>query len=286
MSGMFDLEAQISDWRRSMRQSLGGRPDAGDTVEELESHLRDAVDRLVRSGRTPEQAWPAALAQLGGPEPLAAEFGKLDGRRRAWLPARVAYVLFAAFAACVAWFVASRRYRGGADTLLGWHVLTVTLGYTATFAVGALASWSVLARAVRGADERRAAGYRSAAVVLAAAGFALTAAGVVLGAWWAKGAWGRWWACDVKEVGGLLVLAWHGLVLCLLARRSTAPAAVLAGAAGNIVVSLSWFGPKFDSGGLHDYGRGSGQWLTVFVAAQLVVLCVGCAARDRAAPAT
>ena len=46
-------------------------------IDELESHLRDEVERLTRGGLPLDQAWPQAVARLGGPEQLAAEFAKV-----------------------------------------------------------------------------------------------------------------------------------------------------------------------------------------------------------------
>ena len=40
---MFDLEAQIRSWRQSLPPALADHPEA---VDELESHLRDAVEEL------------------------------------------------------------------------------------------------------------------------------------------------------------------------------------------------------------------------------------------------
>src|SRR5689334_11360573 len=91
----FDLEQQIQSWRQTIASQLGGdgRPEV---VDELESHLRDDVEQLVRAGRAPARAWEIALAGLGEPQELAAEFRK--SARPAWLPARAATALLAAAA--------------------------------------------------------------------------------------------------------------------------------------------------------------------------------------------
>ena len=207
---MFDLEAQIRSWRQNVSASLGDRPDA---LDELDGHLRDDFDRLVRSGEPPDRAWSAAVERIGTPEQLGREFAKVDERRRpAWLPARVATAGLMAVAVATGVVVASRLVGSRTELLLASHTLTVTVGYVATLVVGCLAAWSVLSRAAGGWDALRAAAFRSAATRLSAAGLALTLVGVALGAWWAGGHLGRYWGWDAKEVGGLCVLAWNGVI--------------------------------------------------------------------------
>src|SRR4051794_16250609 len=102
---MFDIDTQIQEWRRSVLAHLGDR---GDVVDELEAHLRDDLDRRIRSGVAPEQAWADARAQLGDPRQLAGEFAKVSGR--AWLPARIAAIgVIAAGLFAVAWVAIGLR---------------------------------------------------------------------------------------------------------------------------------------------------------------------------------
>src|ERR1700722_16631787 len=88
---MFDLEQRIHEWRQTQINALDGRAEG---AEELESHLREEVQRLVQSGQTLEHAWQAALRGLGNPQELAAEFARVGSSHPvAWLPARL--LLFA-----------------------------------------------------------------------------------------------------------------------------------------------------------------------------------------------
>src|SRR5688500_12588538 len=91
----FDLERQITAWRETIASDLGSR--GPEIIDELESHLRDDVDQRVRAGRTPAQAWEAALTRLGESQKLAAEFRKSPPTAppAPWLPARAAVVLLA-----------------------------------------------------------------------------------------------------------------------------------------------------------------------------------------------
>ena len=55
---MFDLEKAIRNWRRSLQKKRRVRE--GD-IAELESHLREEMDRQVASGLDEESAFRAAL---------------------------------------------------------------------------------------------------------------------------------------------------------------------------------------------------------------------------------
>jgi hypothetical protein len=70
---MFNLEQAITKWKRQMA-AAGIKPV---DVDELESHLRDEIDRLVRSGADEQHAYKAATARLGEITALKAEFRKL-----------------------------------------------------------------------------------------------------------------------------------------------------------------------------------------------------------------
>jgi hypothetical protein len=280
---MFDLEEGIRHWRQAQAHALGGR---GEILDELESHLREEVQRLVAAGQTPAGAWEAALARLGDPRQLAAEFGKLSapGALR-WLPARVVVAALALLGLGLAWLIGTNLFQGKFGVLLAVHVFTIVLGYVTTFAVGFLAVWALLNRVVAGTEARQGEGFRSAAPALAGTGLVLTAVGVVLGGWWAADNLGRFWGWDAKEIGGLSVLAWNVVLLLWLRSR---PAAALVGmvlaGVGNVIVSLSWFGPALLDD-RHSYGFGPS--LLGFVVVQLLLLLLalvpaGWLARQRA----
>ena len=72
---MHNLEQLIAEWRKTMMTE----PNVGrETLDELENHLRENVDRLVRSGMTEPEAFQRAVTQLGGAPAIASEFQKLD----------------------------------------------------------------------------------------------------------------------------------------------------------------------------------------------------------------
>jgi hypothetical protein len=279
---MFDLKAQIEEWRRAVSAQFGDRTDV---LDELEAHLREDVEQRVRAGAPPELAWEQARAQLGEPRALAAEFAKVRGR--AWLPARVTLAVVIGFALSVAVWAFARASQGRIDTLLAVHVVAVTVGYTAVFAVGTLSACALLARATGRWDATRARGFRSAVLMLGATSLSLTAVAIALGSLWARDHMGRYWGWDAKEIGGLAVLAASGLSVTAAAlgrrkahRSERADGLLLAGIAGNIVVSLSWFGPPLIS---HEFGRAPayGPYLLGFVAIQVVLLAAVAGAMAR-----
>jgi hypothetical protein len=70
---MFNLEHAISEWRRQM--TAGGIKTAP-VLDELESHLREDVDRQIRSGIDAEKAFAAAVKKIGPAGALKKEFRK------------------------------------------------------------------------------------------------------------------------------------------------------------------------------------------------------------------
>jgi hypothetical protein len=70
---MFDLESATAEWRQLMQAAGLG---AADLLDELESHLRDEIDRQTQSGSSIEEGFQSAVRQIGSPQALRAEFAK------------------------------------------------------------------------------------------------------------------------------------------------------------------------------------------------------------------
>src|SRR3954463_13502669 len=79
---MFNLEQSISEWRRQM-QSVGVKNP--NIVDELESHLREDLERRLQSGESEEQAFEGAAQGVGQASLLKHEFAKLGGKKWTWL---------------------------------------------------------------------------------------------------------------------------------------------------------------------------------------------------------
>ncbi len=161
---------------------------------------------------------------------------------------------------------------------LATHVITITLGYSATFLAGTIAALYLLACVCTRwvTPERERALIRMVYGVVCFA-MLLSFVGTVLGGIWADQSWGRFWGWDPKENGAALVVLinamilharWGGLV------RTKGIAALAVG--GNIVTAWSWFGTNMLGVGLHAYGfmNSASFWLILFVASQVLLMVI------------
>jgi len=83
---MFNLEQSIAEWRRRMLTAGIKTPVP---LEELESHLREGIERQIRAGTSGRDAFEIAALQIGEAEGVKSEFGKIDAdhvsRPLAWI---------------------------------------------------------------------------------------------------------------------------------------------------------------------------------------------------------
>ena len=167
---------------------------------------------------------------------------------------------------------------------LATHVVTVTLGYSATFVAGLLGCIYLVGHGlsvIRGdaafsAETGRTLARQAYGVTCFAVLFSFV--GTVLGGLWADDSWGRFWGWDPKENGALMIVLANAIVLHarwgkLVGDRGLCVLAVLS----NCVVAWSWFGVNELGVGLHSYGFTEGVLLTlaVFGASQLAIACLG-----------
>src|SRR5436190_6973974 len=131
---MFDLESQIRGWRSEVAAAMGNVPEP---LDELESHLRDDIDRRIQLGADARSAFEAARAQLGDPGRLAQEFARAGDRR--WIPGWIATGTVAAAVLVTTIWQAARASSGKVQPLMAWHVIAIVGGYVAMLAVGMLA---------------------------------------------------------------------------------------------------------------------------------------------------
>ncbi|MBL6764339.1 MAG: hypothetical protein ISQ14_05235 [Verrucomicrobiae bacterium] len=75
---MQNLENEIQQWRERYR--VNGQLSEAE-IEELESHLRDAVEDLSGRGLSEEEAFLVARRRFGSDESVATEFEKMDPMR-------------------------------------------------------------------------------------------------------------------------------------------------------------------------------------------------------------
>jgi len=264
---MHDLEKLITEWRKSAAKNINA-----ETLDELETHLRDTTERLVRSGIGLPDAFQQALADLGNMPRIASEFRKLD--EPLWLPVKLAIAataLTALLALVAAIFITERRLGSSlSNLLLAVHVFAVTLGYTLTLLIGGLGICFVSQRCLEDFSTSRLHSIARVSLVLGGIALFLTTLGCFLGAIWAKIEWGRYWAWDPKETGGFSVVVW--LACYLVAHRffkNSARGVLAISMLGNIVVSLAWFGPH-----LHQLQYGT-PMLTIATLVNLAFFAVG-----------
>jgi hypothetical protein len=75
---MFDLEKAISDWRQQMLTAGIKSPVP---LEELENHLREDVEQLMKSGTNAPLVFETAVQEIGKANMLKTEFEKVDGTK-------------------------------------------------------------------------------------------------------------------------------------------------------------------------------------------------------------
>jgi len=159
---------------------------------------------------------------------------------------------------------------------LATHVVMITLGYSAMFVAGFLATVYVIR------------GFFTTTLLPATAkalsrmvygvicfGTLFSFVGTILGGIWADQSWGRFWGWDPKENGALLIVIWCAIVLHarwggLIRERGLMAMAIF----GNIVTAFSWFGVNMLGVGLHSYGfmDAAFKWLMGFNITQLLLI--------------
>jgi hypothetical protein len=72
---MFNLEQSIAEWRQQM---LAAGIKTPVPLEELESHLREEIERQMKSGLNAQRAFGEAIQQIGPPNALKSEFQKAN----------------------------------------------------------------------------------------------------------------------------------------------------------------------------------------------------------------
>jgi hypothetical protein len=174
-------EQLIANWRKTMMTARGLR---GETLEELENHLRETVEQNQRSGMSETEAFERAAAQIGPPPKITSEFEKVN--QSTWWPVKAAIVLevVAAIAVVMAMLV---RFSGtGPDLVLLVHVLTVTVGYVATLLIGGVAICYVVQRCFADLSPARLQSLSRFTLGFGSLAAGFTLVGIVLGMIWAK----------------------------------------------------------------------------------------------------
>lgn len=259
---MPNLESFVSQWRQTLSAAPHLTPE---TLDELESHLRERIEQLVQSGLPEAEACQRAAAEFGNPAELGKEFRKLETGQ--WLPVKIVTGFGIALVIVLALSILARLLgRGSADVLLAVHVFTITIGYVATLLLGVLGACFVFQRARSDFSARRLAPLGRVTFVFALISTISTAIGVILGMFWAHREWGRFWGWDGKEIGGLCVVVWlSGFLIAHSIRRVSTRGLLVSSLLGNNVVFLAWFAPGL-APNLHAHGLPHTAWLLLIAA--------------------
>ena len=162
---------------------------------------------------------------------------------------------------------------------LSTHVVTITIGYSATFLAGALACYAILKKAIARdfpKQERQSLHLSVYGMLCFATLFSFV--GTVLGGVWADQSWGRFWGWDPKENGALLIILWNAIILHVRwggFLRGDRP--MVLPVFGNIVTAFAWFGVNLLGVGLHSYGftdKGAVA-LGGFILSQVIIMIIG-----------
>ncbi|MFN3165508.1 MAG: cytochrome c biogenesis protein [Phycisphaeraceae bacterium] len=161
---------------------------------------------------------------------------------------------------------------------LGTHVITIVIGYLATFLAGLIAIIYIVLGMCTPVLDRKVSRV-IAGMVYGTICFALlfSFVGTVLGGIWADQSWGRFWGWDPKENGAILIVLMNAIILHarwghLIKERGLMVLAV----GGNVITAWSWFGTNLLGVGLHSYGFMDGAmfWLAAFAASQMLIMAV------------
>jgi hypothetical protein len=143
---MFNLEQEITKWRKQMAASGIRKREA---LDELESHLRDDIEQQTRAGASEQKAFHSATKRLGQADTLHSEYNKVKVVKRLNLNSRhlysfgvgmallLAIFLFCHFIVLPAATQSGQRY----SQWLGFHANAQTsIGLSCRWTLG-IAAW-------------------------------------------------------------------------------------------------------------------------------------------------
>jgi hypothetical protein len=129
---MFNLEQSIADWRQQM---LAAGIKSPVPLEELESHLREEIERQMKSGLSEQKVFEISVQVIGRPKTLNSEFKKSEGTfMKKNLMCKIIRLLGLLFAIWTIWgvsvaLVTSAQYGASSSAMMLRYCLTVTVPY-------------------------------------------------------------------------------------------------------------------------------------------------------------
>jgi hypothetical protein len=247
---MHNLDQSIAEWRKTISRTPSLGPD---TLDELESHLRENISAMVESGIPEPEALQQAIAQLGPVGEVTAEFQKLSAAT--WLPLRIVRVIAGVLAVVLLADVLLFFQQHPWDAWLCAHVFTLGLSHVVEVLLWVLGICFVIQRSFADFSTRRAEALGRAVRVLTAWACGLTLLGMIFGMGYSQQRWGRLWGWQPTEIGGLCVLLWQaGFLAVQRFRRPSVRSLFVASLAGSSLVLLAMFGPVLFARGARMYG--------------------------------
>ena len=124
---VFNLDRAIAEWRRRIRAS----GIAAHALDELESHLREDVERQTKSGIDSKHAFENAAQHIGSANAIAAEFKKVPAAalKREQQVMRIYCLVFPIFYACVGGYGLLNNDISFAERTLGFLAVALTCGF-------------------------------------------------------------------------------------------------------------------------------------------------------------
>jgi hypothetical protein len=124
-NNMFDLEQAITEWRQQM---LAAGIKTPVPLEELENHLREDIERQMKSGLDAEKAFGAAIQRIGQAHALENEFKKVGGtkeeRKQKFI--RIYFVIFPVFYSALCLYGLLKIEMSPALRILGFAAVALT----------------------------------------------------------------------------------------------------------------------------------------------------------------
>jgi len=247
---MHNLNRSIVKWRKDMSRTRGLGPD---TLDELESHLRETVHALVESGMPEREAVQRAMKQLGPVGEVSAEFQKLSPAT--WLPVRIVKVIAGVLSLVLLAEMALFFQQHDWDAWLCAHVFTLGLSRVAEVLLWVLGICFVIQRSFADFSARRAEALRWVVRAFTAWACGLTLLAMILGMVYSQQRWGRLWDWHPTEISGLCVLLWQaGFLAVQRYRRPSVRSLFVASLAGSGIILAAVYGPVLFVLGVHAHG--------------------------------
>jgi ABC-type transport system involved in cytochrome c biogenesis permease subunit len=161
---------------------------------------------------------------------------------------------------------------------LATHVVSISLGYAATFLAGLIGiAYVVLGVFTTRIDAEMKKSLSRMMYGITCFAILFSFVGTILGGIWADQSWGRFWGWDPKENGAILIVLANALFLHarwggLVRERGMANIAIF----GNIVTVWSFFGTNQLGVGLHAYGSMGATVLNLILFIGAMIFFIGC----------